>query len=138
MLVDQAAFFKLAGNWLFCRQYVLHDGELPFGFNLAGMMVGMTDYEAEMGCVMEEEKEKSPPPNPKFMSEVDISAFTGAAKRTLSHQHVVKVVPVEESARYSPYDLFVEDMWFYDPVEHGCPELAYVGLKLAGECGEIA
>ena len=37
------------------------------------------------------------------------------------------------------FDKFVEYTWFYKESEHGgCPELAYTGLKLAGEAGETA
>jgi NTP pyrophosphatase (non-canonical NTP hydrolase) len=37
------------------------------------------------------------------------------------------------------YDQFVDSIWFYTPAGHGgMPELGYIGLKLAGECGEIA
>lgn len=39
----------------------------------------------------------------------------------------------------SMYDIFVEEMWFYDPGEHGgMPELGYTALKYCGESGEIA
>lgn len=42
------------------------------------------------------------------------------------------------SKNVEAYDQFVEDMWFYEPAEHGgCPELAYTAGKLAGETGEI-
>lgn len=44
----------------------------------------------------------------------------------------------KETTSFS-YDEFVDSMWFYDPSKHGMmPELGYIGLKLAGECGEIA
>lgn len=37
------------------------------------------------------------------------------------------------------YAAFVDDMWFYEPAEHGgMPELGYLGLCIAEEGGEIA
>ena len=49
-------FLKLAGTWLWARQWALHNGELPFGIDLAGCMLGMNDCEAEMGILIEEMK----------------------------------------------------------------------------------
>lgn len=37
------------------------------------------------------------------------------------------------------YDEFVDDNWVYDPgVYGGCPEFAYIALKLSGEAGEVS
>ena len=39
----------------------------------------------------------------------------------------------------STYDDFVDEMWEYEPSEHGgMPELGYIGLAIAGEAGEVA
>lgn len=42
-----------------------------------------------------------------------------------------------KSAADVDYDAFVEEMWYYNPDEHGgMPELGYTALKMGGECGE--
>jgi hypothetical protein len=38
-------FFQLATFWLQTRQFILAPTELPFGYDLAGCLLGMNDCE---------------------------------------------------------------------------------------------
>ena len=58
MFQSENEVLKLAAQWLHVRQWVLEDGPLPRGWDLAGAMLGMRDLEKEIELIHEEIRRK--------------------------------------------------------------------------------
>lgn len=47
---------NLAAQWLWVRQWVIHNGPLPYGMDLAGVMLGLRDLGMEIEEIIKEMK----------------------------------------------------------------------------------